>query len=116
MSREQMLKQRLMGYALKFVNDSDAAPTDENLESVLDHCVRPAHADEYPAIRQNVISHRMRGIQLSDYALVSQNGRRIRTATQVTLADGGVIRFTEKLSKREAMRNAQHQVSRDGLR
>lgn len=42
----------------------------------------------------------------SNYRLTASNGRHIRTATMVTFPDGRVIRFMEKMSKREAIRQA----------
>lgn len=43
---------------------------------------------------------------VSTYRLTASNGRHIRIATMVTLADGRVVRFMEKMSKREAIRQA----------
>jgi fructose-specific phosphotransferase system component IIB len=39
-------------------------------------------------------------------------GRRIRTATKVILANGEEIRFTERMSKREAVRNVEFELAR----
>jgi len=43
---------------------------------------------------------------VTTYQLVASNGRPIRKATKVTFADGREVRFTERLSKREAIRQA----------
>lgn len=43
-------------------------------------------------------------IQISTYQMVANNGRPIRKATKITFSDGHEIRFTEKMSKREALR------------
>lgn len=43
---------------------------------------------------------------VSTYQLVASNGRPIRKATKVTFADGREVRFTERMSKREALRQA----------
>jgi hypothetical protein len=53
--------------------------------------------------------------KVETYRLVAMNGRHIRQATKVTMPNGEVIRFTEKLSKREAIRQAtiQQQLSGD---
>ena len=39
-------------------------------------------------------------------------GRKIRTATKVVLANGEEIRFMERMSKREAIRNAELELTR----
>jgi hypothetical protein len=52
-------------------------------------------------------------MQVTNYALYSGlTGRRIRTATKVTLVDGTEIAFTERLSKREAVRQAGIELAR----
>jgi hypothetical protein len=43
---------------------------------------------------------------VSNYRMVASNGKAIRTATKVTFADGYVVRFTERMSKREAVKQA----------
>ena len=54
-NRTEALHQRYAKYAVKFVNDSGGAmPTDMNLDRVLAGCVRPAHPEEYAAIREHV--------------------------------------------------------------
>lgn len=40
------------------------------------------------------------------YKLTASNGRHIRTATKVTFEDGITVRFMERMSKREAIRQA----------
>jgi hypothetical protein len=42
----------------------------------------------------------------SNYHLTASNGRHIRTATMVTFPDGRVVRFMEKMSKRDAIKQA----------
>ncbi len=43
---------------------------------------------------------------VTTYQLIASNGRPIRKATKVTFADGREVRFTELLSKRDAIRQA----------
>lgn len=45
-------------------------------------------------------------MKVETYNLTASNGRHIRKATKVTRPDGTEIRFTEKMSKREAIRQA----------
>ena len=47
---------------------------------------------------------------VSNYQLLAGNGRPIRIATQVTY-QGQTIQFTERMSKREAIRNAAFQLA-----
>jgi hypothetical protein len=47
---------------------------------------------------------------VKSYNLQASNGRHIRVATKVVFADGREIRFIEKMSKRDALRNAQFQI------
>lgn len=49
---------------------------------------------------------------VEDYTIYSTTGRRIRTATKVTFANGEVIRFIERMTKREALRQARMEVAR----
>ena len=44
--------------------------------------------------------------KVETYNLTAANGRRIRTATQVVYADGRTVRFMERLTKTEAIRQA----------
>ena len=44
--------------------------------------------------------------KVQSYNLTASNGRHIRVATMVILADGTEIRFMEKLTKAEALRAA----------
>lgn len=44
--------------------------------------------------------------EVTTYQLTAKNGRPIRIATQVTFADGRVVRFIERISKAEALRQA----------
>jgi hypothetical protein len=48
-------------------------------------------------------------MQVVTYSLKSKEGKHIRMATMVICDDGQVIRFTEKMSKRNAMRQAAFQ-------
>ena len=41
------------------------------------------------------------------YTLIAATGRKIRQATLVRFSDGSVVHFTEKMSKREALRQAE---------
>jgi hypothetical protein len=50
--------------------------------------------------------------KVTDYNLKASNGKHIRKATMVTFEDGTVIRFTEKMSKAEAIRQAEIQKDR----
>lgn len=47
--------------------------------------------------------------EVRNYELLARNGRKIRTATMVVFPDGREVRFTERMSKREAIRQAQIQ-------
>ena len=49
--------------------------------------------------------------RVSGYVLRSPNGRKIRAATMVTFADSTEVRFTERMGKREALRQAEVQQS-----
>lgn len=53
---------------------------------------------------------------VSNYNLQTSSGKHIRVATQVTLPNGQVIRFAEKLTRKEAIRNAQAQIERQRTR
>lgn len=50
---------RARGYAMKFINDSAAEPTDEDLAEVLAHCVRRPKPEWFPAIRAEVLAWRL---------------------------------------------------------
>lgn len=43
-------------------------------------------------------------IRVETYSLKARNGRHIRKATKVVFADGHEVAFTERLSRREALR------------
>jgi len=45
-------------------------------------------------------------VKVETYTLRAGTGRKIRRATRVVLPDGRVISFTERLSRREALRQA----------
>lgn len=44
--------------------------------------------------------------KVETYNLTTSTGRHIRKATQVVYPDGRVVRFMERMSKREALRQA----------
>lgn len=46
-------------------------------------------------------------MQVTSYRLTAANGRHIRMATKIILNDGKEVRFLEKLSRREAIRQLQ---------
>lgn len=45
------------------------------------------------------------------YTMKTASGKNIRQATMVII-DGREIRFTEKMSKKEAIKNALHQINK----
>ncbi len=47
------------------------------------------------------------GAKVETYQLTAPNGRHIRIATRVILASGEAIAFTERMTKRDALRNAE---------
>jgi hypothetical protein len=51
---------------------------------------------------------------VKDYKLIAANGRHIRTATKVILDDGTEIKFTEKLTKREAVESIKNMKKETG--
>ena len=51
--------------------------------------------------------------EVRTYQMVAGNGRPIRKATMVVLADGTEYRFTEKMGKREAMRQVMLQQTKN---
>jgi len=52
------------------------------------------------------------GYRVSEYHQHRVDGSHIRVATRVECPDGTVIEFMERMSKREAIRNAQYQQSK----
>lgn len=54
----------------------------------------------------------MSGYTVETYQLRAANGRPIRQATKVTCPDGTVIRFTEKVSKAQAIEQAKYQQAK----
>ena len=46
-------------------------------------------------------------MKIETYNLKSKNGRHIRKATKITLDDGTVVRFLEKLTKAEIVKFVQ---------
>jgi hypothetical protein len=44
--------------------------------------------------------------KVETYTLTASNGRKIRQATRVVFADGQVVAFVERMSRREALRQA----------
>lgn len=53
----------------------------------------------------------MNEFRVEDYSLRAGNGRHIRTATMVTLPSGAVVRFTERMGKREAIAQVEASLS-----
>jgi hypothetical protein len=51
--------------------------------------------------------------KVETYALKASNGRHIRMATRVIMADGRVIKFIDKMGKAEAIRQAEMVVARE---
>jgi hypothetical protein len=49
---------------------------------------------------------------VKNYTLIASNGRKTRVATKVVLSDGTEIKFIERLSKRDAIRNAEYQLGK----
>ncbi len=54
----------------------------------------------------------MTNATVNTYTLQTSTGRHIRKATEVIFEDGQSIRFTEKMSKAEAIRQAECQMSK----
>jgi hypothetical protein len=50
--------------------------------------------------------------KVETYRLTASNGRHIRMATRVVLEDGQVINFTEKMSNRRAIQQAEFELAR----
>jgi hypothetical protein len=51
---------------------------------------------------------------VTNYQVLSTyGGRPVRRATKVTLFDGRCIRFLDRLSRREALRQAEHYLRRE---
>jgi hypothetical protein len=51
-------------------------------------------------------------MQVENYQLQASNGKNVRTATKVVLANGQEITFTERLTKKQAIRSAFQEVGR----
>jgi len=51
-------------------------------------------------------------MKVENYNLISSNGHHIRKATKVIFDDGEEIRFIDKVSKKEAIRNALYQINK----
>lgn len=50
--------------------------------------------------------------KVESYHLFASNGKPIREATRVILSNGKVFKFLDKLTKREALKSVQEQLSR----
>jgi hypothetical protein len=50
------------------------------------------------------------------YSLVASNGRPIRKAARVVFADGREVRFLDRMSKREAIRQVGELLAREASR
>lgn len=68
MSRASALAARYSGYACHFINDSEAEPTDANLERVLSGCVRRPRPEEFAKIRAEVEAWRHYGMSTAELA------------------------------------------------
>jgi hypothetical protein len=55
-------------------------------------------------------------MKVETYTMLAGNGRKVRKATMVTLTSGRVIRFTERMPKRDAIRQATELVHREAVR
>lgn len=53
--------------------------------------------------------------RVEDYKLLTASGRYIRKATKVILKNGKQISFIEKLTKKEAIKNALYQLNKGGI-
>lgn len=49
-------------------------------------------------------------VKIENYNLKASNGCHIRVATKVIFQNGDEIKFTEKMTKREAIKNAEYQM------
>lgn len=49
---------------------------------------------------------------VSTYRLTTKTGKHIRIASKVTLDDGREIKFVDKMSKKDAIKNAMYQIER----
>jgi hypothetical protein len=67
-SKATALASRYVAYAMKFLNESKAIPTDAELERVLSGCVRAPRPEEYPKIRAEVESWRRYGLTTAELA------------------------------------------------
>ena len=54
-------------------------------------------------------------MEAKTYNLTASNGRHIRKATMVVLDDGRVVRFMEKMTKRQALRSIEYHTERGNL-
>lgn len=50
--------------------------------------------------------------KVETYELKTATGKHIRKATKVTLDNGTVIKFTERMSKRDALKQAEYQIKK----
>jgi hypothetical protein len=48
--------------------------------------------------------------EVGTYQMVASNGRPVRKATKVTYPDGTVVRFTERMGKRDALAQAERHL------
>lgn len=68
MSRATALASRYVAYAMKFLNETEDEPTDENIEKRLGGCVRPPKPEDYPYIRREVFAWRHYGMTSAELA------------------------------------------------
>ena len=66
-------------------------------DNLVDNCGEKAHNRDMTTTQTP---------EVRNYSLLAANGRKIRTATMVVFVDGTEVRFTERMSKREALRQA----------
>ena len=66
----------------------------------------PRNRTEREIMRPLIRSAAAEAPRVETYDLIAANGRPIRKATRVVMPDGRVISFAERLSRREALRQA----------
>lgn len=51
-------------------------------------------------------------MKVETYQMIASNGRPIRKATKVVFENGQEVRFTEKMTKQQAIEQGQYQLSK----
>lgn len=64
------------------------------------------------AICKVTLREKEKKMRVENYNLKANNGKHARVATKAILNNGQEILFTEKMSKKEAIRNAQYQIKK----